>query len=376
MERDQVLYGLIGVGIGLTFGWLLWRFRALSRDAAVALQSRLDTAERRLSGSEESREEAEVRIEELDQALKGERKVLDGILAVTGELPEPLFGFESDGATTSDKHAESSVPDVAGLAHLTSDQERVHTLAERLAQSQAWLEESEDRVNELEARLAAHDSGESDSRRDDAEVERIESRLALTREALVAADARVQSLTGELADRDSAIAATRQSIQLIKQQASEAGNSLEGVIDLRSHGDATPEASMSTSQLLSLRQAEVTALRRKVESIEGDVEEKSEALHQRQSELVAQLEQAQVALDLVGDAPERAAQLQEEVARLRALVADHSIERDRLGSQLHQRDAIDAKLDALFVEIHELRGRSAALRSGIRQPGSAMGNSD
>ncbi len=345
MERDQVLYGLIGVGIGLIFGWLLWRFRALSREAAVALQSRVDNAERRLSRSEASRGEAEARIEELDQALKGERKVLDGMLAVAGKLPtEPLFGFESDGAATSGEHAESPVPNVAGLAHLTSDQERVHTLAERLAQSQAWLEESEDRVNELES--------------------------------LIADDTRVQSLTSELADRDSAIAGTRQSIQLIKQYAAEAGNSLEGVIDLRSDGAETLAASMSTSQLLSLRQAEVTALRRKVETIEGDVEEKSEALHQRQSELVAQLEEAQTALDVVGDAPERAAQLQEEVARLRALVADHSIERDRLSSQLDQRDAIDAKLDALFVEIHELRGRSAALRSGIRQQGLAKGNND
>ena len=131
---------------------------------------------------------------------------------------------------------------------------------------------------------------------------------------------------------------------------------------------------MSTSQLLSLRQAEVTALRRKVDTIEGDVEAKSKALHLRQNELVVQLEQAQAELDVVGDAPERAAQLQEEVARLRAQVADHSIERDRLSSQLDQRDAIDTKLDALFVEVHELRGRSAALRSGIRQQQSAKGN--
>ncbi len=354
MELDQVLYGLLGIGIGLIFGWLFWRFRALGRDGAAALRSRVDGAERRLSRSEESRLEAEARIAELEHAIEGERQVLDGVLAVRGESSQdPLFG------TTQ---AESPVADVAGLAHLTTDQERVNTLAERLAQSQAWLEESEDRVVELEAQLSANETSDT------------ESRLALTKEALVAADARVQSLTGELADRDNAIAGTRQSIRLIKQQATDAGNSLEGVIDLRSDDSEAIEASMSTSQLLSLRQAEVTALRRKVDTIEGDVEAKSKALHLRQNELVVQLEQAQAELDVVGDAPERAAQLQEEVARLRAQVADHSIERDRLSSQLDQRDAIDTKLDALFVEVHELRGRSAALRSGIRQQQSAKGN--
>lgn len=289
MESGDIVFVLVGIGVGLMLSLLLWRSRLLGDQYSADLKEQVDTYRQRLDRSEEQRAANESAIDELEAQLAG-----DGI---------------------------------AGLADLPSDDARIATLSKRLTQSQLWLEESELRAAELASKLD---------------------------------------------ERDAVINETRQSLEQVKQHAERASQEMSGVIDLRddvAHGAGGP-GPLSTGQMLSLRQAELTALRRKVEAIEGGVDARHAEADHRLSELEAELAEARAALACIGDAPERAAHLQDEVSRLRALVADHSVDRDRLGSQLSQRDTIDNKLDALFVEIHELRGRSAALRRGAANPAS------